>query len=47
MAELVTTGIITVSSMVLFGYWLRCAWRLLRSDTPPPKATEMARRAAG
>jgi hypothetical protein len=35
MVELVATEIITVSSMVLFGYWLRCAWFLLRSQYPP------------
>jgi hypothetical protein len=34
MVELITTGIITVSSVVLFGYWLRCAWRLVRYQYP-------------
>lgn len=47
MVELVATIVITVSSMALFGYWVRCAWRLLRFDTPRfdnplPKATNAA-----
>jgi hypothetical protein len=48
MVELVTTEIITVSSVVLFGYWLRCAWLLLRPQYPPPNAAKAEReRAAG
>jgi len=40
MVELVTTVIVTVSSMVLFGYWLRCVWFLIRFNSPLPKAAE-------
>ncbi len=35
MVERITTVVITVSSTLLFGYWLRCAILLLRrQDTP-------------
>jgi hypothetical protein len=40
MVELVATGIITVSSMVLFGYWLRCAWLLILCEYLLPKSVE-------
>ena len=38
MVELIATAIITVSSVLLFGYWLRCAFLLLRGQYPPPEA---------
>ena len=38
MVELITTAIITVSSTLLFGYWLRCAVLLLRGQDTPPEA---------
>jgi hypothetical protein len=34
MVELLTTAIVTVSSALLFSYWLRCAFRLLREECP-------------
>jgi hypothetical protein len=40
MVELVATVIITVSSIALFGYWLRCLLRLIRFNSPLPKAAE-------
>ncbi len=42
MLELVTTGIMTVASLMLFGYWFRCAWRLLRLDGPLAQPVEAA-----
>ncbi len=38
MVELIATAIITVSSMLLFGYWLRCAVLLLRGQYTPSEA---------
>ncbi len=38
MVELITTAIITVSSALLFGYWLRCAFVLLRGQYPQSEA---------
>jgi hypothetical protein len=36
MVELVTTVIVTASSVVLFAYWLRCAYSMMRGSYPPP-----------
>jgi hypothetical protein len=38
MVELITTAAITVSSTLLFGYWLRRAFLLLRGQYTPPEA---------
>ena len=38
MVERIATAIITVSSLLLFGYWLRCAILLLRGQCLPPQA---------
>jgi hypothetical protein len=38
MVERIASAIITVSSLLLFGYWLRCAVLLLRGQYPPPEA---------
>jgi hypothetical protein len=38
MVELVATAIITVSSILLFGYWFHCAILLLRGQCVPPEA---------
>jgi len=35
MVELLTTAIVTVSSALLFSYWLRCALLLLREQYLP------------
>jgi hypothetical protein len=35
MVELLTTAIVTLSSTLLFGYWLRCAFLLLRGQYAP------------
>ena len=35
MVEQITTVVITVSSALLFGYWLRCAILLLRRQNAP------------
>ncbi len=46
MVELITTAIVTVSSMLLFGYWLRCAFLLLRGQYPPVVFSTPARQEA-
>jgi hypothetical protein len=38
MVEQITTAIIIASSTLLFGYWLRCAFLLLRGQYPPSEA---------
>lgn len=38
MVELIATATITVSSTLLFGYWLRCAILMLRGQCLPPEA---------
>jgi hypothetical protein len=38
MVELITTAIITASSVLLFGYWMRCAVLLLRGQYLPSEA---------
>jgi hypothetical protein len=38
MVERITTAVVTVSSMLLFGYWLRWAILLLRGQCLPPEA---------
>ncbi len=35
MVELLTTALITLSSTLLFGYWIRCAMLLLRGQYSP------------
>jgi len=42
MRELITTGIITFSSVLLFGYWVRCAWLLIRGRYPTAQSREAA-----
>jgi hypothetical protein len=37
MAELITTALVTLSSALLLGYWLRCAVLLLRGQYAPPE----------
>ena len=34
MVELITTVVITASSVLLFGYWLRCACLWMRGQEP-------------
>jgi hypothetical protein len=44
MVELIATAIITASSVLLFGYWLRCAALLLRGQYLPSEALSAAAR---
>ncbi len=42
MVELVTTAIVTLASGLLFGYWLRRAVLLLRSEYPPAETAVLS-----
>lgn len=50
MVELITTGIITCSSVLLFGYWLRFAYLLVfgegLSALPQPRLSQTLREPA-